>query len=220
MCTRFYVVSLADKISRLLDVELDADLPPRYNIGPQQSAWIGTERGWEEGIWGIEPRWGNQLLINARSESVAEKPTFRRAFQRSRCIVPASGFYDWDEVAAETPSLFGDAPKKTIKQQYAFSVDDGEPFAMAGIFEKSETGDQRFVVLTCEPNGLLAQIQDRMPVILDQHDISRWLDPKASGESLSDLLAPFPDSRMSRRMVNRRLNNVRNTGADLWDLDK
>ena len=212
------MVSPADEISRLLDVELDAELPPRYNIAPQQSAWIGTETGWEEGIWGIEPRWGNQLLINARSESVAEKPTFRKAFQRSRCIVPASGFYEWDEVAAETPSLFGDAPKKTIKQPYAFMVDGSEPFAMAGIFEKSESGDERFVVLTCEPNGLLAQIHDRMPVILDRHDISRWLDPKASGESLGDLLAPFPDSRMSRRMVNRRLNNVRNTGSDLWDL--
>jgi len=214
MCARFYVVSPADEISRLLDVPLDAELEPRYNIAPQQHAWIGTSQGWEDGVWGIQPNWGNQLLINARSESVDQKPTFRRIFQRHRCIVPASGFYEWDEVPAETPSLFGDAPSKVVKQPYAFFIDGGEPFAMAGIYEPAS---HHFVVLTCEPNALLAQIHDRMPVILDRHDVMRWLDTRSTAESLADLMQPFPASRMARRRVSRKLNNVRNDSPSLWD---
>jgi len=184
---------------------------PRYNIAPTQ--WVpivrmGTGGGRErrDARWGLVPSWVQDpgtfkaLLFNARSETVGEKPAFRDAARRARCVVPASGFYEWRVGAGG------------VKQPYYVHRRDGAPLALAGLFAERPQGEPSVsaTVLTTAPNALMAELHDRMPVVLDVVDLERWLDPSVRDPArLADLLRPAADDVLEAYPVDRAVGNAR-----------
>jgi putative SOS response-associated peptidase YedK len=171
--------------------------------------------------WGLVPYWsenasGAARLINARSETAIEKPAFRDAFRKRRCVIPADGFYEWREESDE-PTLdlgFDSLPGgKTHKQPYHFRRRDGHPMALAGLWEswKDAAGKrlETFTILTTEPNRTLRDFHDRMPCILDRADVDLWLSGAETPESLMPLLRSLPDEAIRWERADVRLNNVR-----------
>ena len=162
--------------------------------------------------WGLVPSWAKdmtigQRMINARAETVAEKPSFRGAFKRRRCLIPADGFYEWQ------------ARGKGPKQPYRIGRQDGAPFAFAGLWEawRGGEGDELLTctIITTEANRTLREIHPRMPVILDERDHAAWLDTTADdGKSLRPMLAPAAEELLFAYPVSMRVNNVRNDDAD------
>jgi putative SOS response-associated peptidase YedK len=207
MCGRFAQKSPAKKISKQFKVEEMSPLVERYNVAPTQAVLAVREAsdGREATFlkWGLVPSWakdpaiGNKL-INARSETVAEKPSFREAFARRRCLVPVSGFYEW--------SRRGDR-----KRPFYFYMRDDEPFAVAGLWEQweGESGTlETCALLTTEANELLAPYHDRMPVILRPEDYDLWLDADVRcSDLLSPLLRPYTHGEMSAYAVSLLVNS-------------
>jgi putative SOS response-associated peptidase YedK len=159
--------------------------------------------------WGLVPPWaedqkiGNRL-INARAETAAGKPSFRAAFKRRRCLVPADGFYEWQKVGR-------------AKQPYYIRLKDGAPFAFAGLWEHWQGADGEIIesctLLTTEANDLMRPIHERMPVMLKPEDFGRWLDRDApAGKALAALLCPYPAEAMTAYPVSAHVNNPRNDG--------
>jgi putative SOS response-associated peptidase YedK len=187
------------------------DLEPpdfqRYNAAPTQMMPVVTvedgERGLERMRWGLVPSWAGDLkigskLINACGETVAEKPAFRAAFRRRRCVVPASAFCEWIKTAEG-------------KQPLRISRRDGGLFGMAGIWEEwrgSEGRIRSFSILTTTPNELMAGIHHRMPVILSEAEEAWWLDAEADVGELRELLRPCPSGAWVAEPVNRAWNRV------------
>ena len=182
----------------------------RYNIAPTQLIPAVLESDGERIIdelrWGLIPSWakdesiGNKL-INARAETLAEKPSFRNAFRSHRCIIPASGFYEW-------------AKKGTgAKQPYYFYLKDKDVFGFAGLYEEwtnKETGEllETCTIITTEANEVLEPVHDRMPVILKAENYDQWLDPKETDTGrLEKLLVPYPAEEMASHAVSRAINN-------------
>lgn len=219
MCGRFAFYSPDEAVIRLFDVTDIAPIEARYNLAPTQN--IPVLRVDPEGArqvvplrWGLVPFWakdssiGNRM-INARAETVAEKPAFRRAFAGRRCLVLASGFYEWQRIGER-------------KQPFYITREDGDPFAMAGLWESwrdraAPDSDplETCTIVTTGPNALMAQIHSRMPVILDRAAIGLWLDTGQSADSLAGLLVPSRDKSFIAVPVSTRVNNSRNEGADL-----
>jgi len=209
MCGRFTLFE-ADKIlSKEFGVSGVPPLSPRYNIAPSQPiAAIRTPHtgaGRELALlrWGLIPSWskdpaiGNRL-INARAETVQEKPSFRNAFRRHRCLIPTNGFYEWQR-------------QERGKQPYFVRMRDERLFAFAGLWDRWESPDDGVIetcaILTTAANAVLAPIHDRMPVILPQAEYARWLDPALKDPgSLSPLLVPFPPEEMLAIPVSPRVN--------------
>src|SRR5207245_756915 len=142
--------------------------------------------------WGLVPSWADDpdigyRMINARAETVADKPAFRAAFRQRRCLLLADGFYEWKPVGKH-------------KQPYHFRLRDGKPFAFAGLWEHWEGDDKRiesFTILTTTANEVVKPVHERMPVLLAPKDFERWLDPKkAGGPALLELLRPYPPELM------------------------
>jgi putative SOS response-associated peptidase YedK len=201
---------------------LEELLAPRYNIAPSQivpvirSPQSGADLREMAGCkWGLIPYWakdpkiGNNL-INAKAETISEKPSFKHAFAKRRCLIPADGFYEWksDEVGSRVPQWI--------------SRRDRASFAFAGLWAALPTRDQSQVlhsctIVTCAPNGLISPIHDRMPVILAPDSEAAWLDPGLEPEELLALLAPAPDDLLSVRAVSDAVNDVRQDGAHLID---
>lgn len=211
MCGRFAQKSSAKKIAKKFKVEELPPLAERYNVAPSQSVLAVREAsgGREASFlkWGLVPRWakdagiGNRL-INARSETVTEKPSFREAFARRRCLIPADGFYEW--------SRRGDG-----KRPYYFQMKDGEPFAIAGLWERweSEGGPlETCTLLTTGANELLSPYHDRMPVIVRPEDYDLWLDVGVKGAGLLNLLRPYPHEGMGAYAVSPMVNSPSNDG--------
>ena len=209
MCGRFTLFE-ADKIlSREFGVSGIPPLSPRYNIAPSQpvatvrTASAGTGRELALLRWGLIPSWskdpaiGNRL-INARAETVREKPSFRNAFRRHRCLIPANGFYEWQRL-------------ERGKQPYFVRMRDERLFAFAGLWDRWESPDKGVIesctILTTVANAVLSTIHDRMPVILPRAEYARWLDPALQNtDSLAPLLAPFPAEDMLAFPVSPRVN--------------
>jgi putative SOS response-associated peptidase YedK len=209
MCGRFTLFE-ADKIlSKEFGVSGVPPLSPRYNIAPSQpiaavrTPHTGTGRELALLRWGLIPSWskdpaiGNRL-INARAETVQEKPSFRNAFRRHRCLIPANGFYEWQR-------------QERGKQPYFVRMRDGRVFAFAGLWDRWESSDNVVIetctILTTAANTVLAPIHGRMPVILPQEEYARWLDPALKDPgSLSSLLVPFPPEGMLAIPVSPRVN--------------
>lgn len=194
-------------------------LQARYNVAPMTP--IATVVQDETGAnhlammkWGLVPSWskdakmGNKL-INARAETAAEKPAFRSAFKRRRCLVIATGFYEWQQQA--------DGPKVPM----FITVQGGDPFGMAGLWENwtnPDTGEilSTCTILTTSPNALMERIHNRMPVILPREVYDDWLNVTGEDAShLQALLAPYPAEQMSAYPVSRAVNNVRNDDPSL-----
>lgn len=229
VCARFTLKTSAVVLQELFELDEIPELSPRYNIAPSQiiPAVVndGGHRAWRFFQWGLVPSWAKdpsigQNLINAKAETAAEKPSFRSAFKRRRCLLPADGFYEWTTVEpASSTTLFEDAapaPKggKPIKQPYYITLKDEGPFAIAGLYEYWEGVDagplETCTLLTIEPNELVGQYHNRMPAILRPEFYETWLDPEAqASEMLQALLQPLPAEEMAARPVTRRMNNPR-----------
>jgi putative SOS response-associated peptidase YedK len=213
MCGRFTLITPDQELAVQFNLPEVPAMPPRYNIAPTQpvaAVRLNARSGARELAWlhwGLVPSWAQDpavgsRLINARSETVAEKPAFRAAFQRRRCLVLADGFYEWQKVDG-------------AKQPYYIRLRDGSPFAMAGLWEHWEGGEgsviQSCTLLTTEPNLLIQPLHSRMPVLLAAQDYDLWLDPQVQRpERLAPLLRPYPATEMVAYPVSRRVNNPDN----------
>jgi putative SOS response-associated peptidase YedK len=154
--------------------------------------------------WGLVPSWADDpgigaRMINARSETAPEKPSFRSAFRRRRCLIPVDGFYEWKR-------------ENGSKQPYYFRIDGGRPFAFAGLWESwNKDGEIRScTILTTTANDLVEEIHERMPVILPRDRYDAWLDPEAEGEELAALLVPYPGDDLEAYPVSRFVNSPGN----------
>lgn len=215
MCGRYTLKTHRKKIQERFDVDAVPDLAPRYNLGPTQDGLVvrpGDAPATRTAAmlrWGLIPAWTKErsslpLLINARSETVASKGAFRDAFKRRRCLVVADGFFEWSR-------------KGATKQPFYFTVDQGEPFAMAGLWERwhppgapEDDAIESYAIMTTAANEVLEPHHDRMPVILDASLYEDWLNPLVTDtEVLQRVLVPFPALRMLSRAVNPRVNNIK-----------
>jgi putative SOS response-associated peptidase YedK len=196
MCGRYTLSVSPRKLASRFNVPQLPELPfdgQLYNIAPSQQMPI-VRQGLDDremvlARWGLIPTWAKDAkignsLINARADTVAEKPAFRSAFKRRRCLVAADGFFEWQATGGK------------VKQPYFISLKDKEPFGFAGLWEqwdKSEDGKtvESFSIITTEPNELMAPIHNRMPVIIGTQDYSTWLDPEEVPDTLKGLLRPF-----------------------------
>lgn len=218
MCTRYRLSIDEQELLATYVAELFLDAyRPRYNIAPTQEVPVllrrETGRRIEGLRFGLVPGWAKDLsigtrLLNARSETVSEKPSFRGAWRkRRRCAVPADGFYEWQK------SPTGSGPKTP----FAIQMADGRPFAMAGLWEAwGPDEDPLFSVtlLTTDANEELRGIHDRMPVILGSaEEWDRWIDPAVPSEALTDLLRPYPSEEMHGYPVSTYVNKPGNEGA-------
>jgi putative SOS response-associated peptidase YedK len=181
---------------------------PRFNIAPSQPILAIPNDGRNAGdffAWGLIPMWakdpsiGNRL-INARGETLAEKPSFRGSFKYKRCLILADGFYEWMAV-----------PGKKTKTPYYIHMKDRQPFAFAGLWDSWESPDGSSIktctIITTEPNELMAPIHNRMPVILHPRDHAKWLDPSPqTPERLLPLIKPFPAEAMAAHPVSTLVN--------------
>ena len=215
MCGRFTLRTPAHRLAEAFGVDALPNLAPRYNIAPTQDVVAirhgGAGRELTMLRWGLIPGWAKDpaigaRMINARAETVAEKPSFRAAFRQRRCLVAADGFYEWRKTA--------EAPKAP-KQPYYIRLESDEPFAIAGLWERwrDPAGEtvESCTLITTEANPELASIHHRMPVIVAAADYDAWLDPRpASADALHDLLRPYPGAEMTAFPIGRHVNNVHN----------
>ena len=216
MCGRYTLSVPLSNLVDSFDVQPpDFEYPPRFNIAPTQDAPViaQDQAGRRMGLlrWGLIPSWAKDpaigsRMINARSETVAEKPAFQRAFRRRRCLVPADGFFEWKREA-------GEGATKGPKTPYWIHRAAREPFVMAGLWETWDPGETAplytFTILTTEAVPSIREIHPRMPVILPASVHDRWLDPKAADEDLLPLLRPYGEG-IEAYPVSTRVNSPRN----------
>ncbi len=215
MCGRYTLVEV-DGLQRRFALEAPLpEVPARYNVAPTQTMPVVTRHSpnhLELMRWGLIPSWakdptvGNRM-INARAETVAERPAYKRALERRRCLIPASGFYEWKQTE------HGKVP-------YYIHLTDEPLFAFAGLYENWKAPDETWVrsytIITTSANDLMAPLHNRMPVILDREDEDLWLDPDATEpERLLPLLRPYPARRMAAYPVSRAVNSPTNDSPTL-----
>lgn len=210
MCGRFTLRTPAEQLMKLFDLVEAAPLKPRYNLAPTQPAPIiradaQGQRRLELARWGLVPHWADDVsighrMINARREGIADKPAFRQAIRRRRCLVPADGFYEW---------------KKTPrgKQPYLLQLASGHPMALAGLWETWDGPDgplTSFTIITGPAPKPLTWLHDRMPIILHRQDYARWLDPGVTEPAeVEGLLRPFEADALHIDRVSPVVNNPR-----------
>ena len=216
MCGRFTLSQSAEAIASVFQLNQVPTIEPRYNIAPTQPVATvlqtsARERQFQLLRWGLIPAWAKDAtmgsrLINARAETVAEKPSFRSAFRHRRCLVIADGFYEWRRQDGK-------------KQPFYFRMQNQQPFAFAGLWEhwqdpKGEAIDS-CTILTTEANELLQQIHERMPVILNPKYYDMWLDPTMQIEQLQQLLQPYSSAVMTSYPVSTKVNKPTNDTPEL-----
>lgn len=212
MCGRFDNLIARDAYRGLFKAHRlpKSNFPLRYNIAPTDQILIvridprDREREVVMARWGLIPFWMKEKPkvphINARVESVDRLPLFREAFAKRRCLIPATGFYEWQK-------------REDGKQPYRFRRKDLEPFAFAGIWEFARLAGEELLsaaMIVGEPNPLAGDIHDRMPVMLMPQDYDRWLDPGSSAAELKALLKPYDPDLMEAYAVSRIVNHVKN----------
>ena len=207
MCGRYTLTEISEHLQVRFGFEDSGIvLEPRYNIAPTQIAPVAIERGGSRVLelmrWGLVPSWAKDesigvKTINARAETIAEKPSFKRAYASRRCLVPADGFYEWRKGPGNQ------------KIPVRFVLKDRGPFAFAGLWEckRGESGSlYTFTIITTQANELVQPVHNRMPVILQPGDEKTWLDPRTSPGALPALLAPYPASGMEAYDVSTLVN--------------
>lgn len=215
MCGRFTRTSSVDTFAKLFHAHGIDEITPSYNIAPTHHLLLArnTSDGTRELAmlhWGLVPFWSKgpdpkYSMINARADSVASKPAYREPFKHHRCLIAADGFYEWKKVG------------KT-KQPYFIRLRGGQPFAFAGLWDHWEAEGQvpidSCTIITCNANLLVAEIHDRMPVILPPKVYGEWLDVGTKLDTLEGLLKPYPDIFMEVWPVGRGVNNPKNNTAE------
>ncbi len=210
MCGRYSLSKSKIELEERFQAEMLADFKPRYNVAPTQLVPVITSdspKGFSFFYWGITPDFGqnkpvSQKLINAKAETVHEKISFKNSFQRRRCLIPADGFFEWKRLGKKT------------KIPYRFTLREEEIFSFAGIWEEYETvtGEiqHTFLILTTSPNEVVADVHDRMPLILSRESEKKWLDKYSSEAELMNLLKPYPAELMLNYTVSPLVNSVQN----------
>jgi putative SOS response-associated peptidase YedK len=215
MCSRYFLDADGNVIAYTFRVPADDRIRRRYNIAPSQEApVVRAARGGAREIawlrWGLVPYWAKDAsmasrMINARGETLREKPAFREAFKSRRCAIPASGFYEWT----------GD-PKHRIP--HAISVEGRPLVAFAGLWERWKDREGRpletYTIVTTEANRFVVPMHDRMPAILAEDDLEAWL--AGSPDDAWKAIRPYPEEAMRERVVSRALNDPRNESPELW----
>ena len=213
MCGRYSLTVTPDELYRLFGIDDKLNLQPRFNVAPTQAAPVVRKTGGKKNMdmlrWGLIPPWSKDAsiaskLINARGETVAEKPSFRSAYESRRCLVPVDGFYEWRTEGGK-------------KQPFRIGFREGKPFAFAGLWESwtvpeglEDTGDtvETFTIVTTNANPKLVPIHHRMPVIVDPTDYELWLE--GGSDEANAVIKPFSQDDMAFYRVSTRVNNVRN----------
>ena len=206
------------ELAEIFDAEPLADDPGgRFNIAPTDEAIVVVQRDDRRAItsyrWGLIPHWSADAKIasrtfNARAESIASMPAFRDSFRRKRCLVPVDGFYEWRR-------------QEGVRQPYRIFRPDGQPLVLAGLWDgwkNPDTGEVRrtFTIVTTTPNSVVAELHNRMPVIVPDDAWARWLDPRpAEPGELRALLEPTEDVALEIAAASRLVNDVRNDGPEL-----
>ncbi|MEU9046617.1 MULTISPECIES: SOS response-associated peptidase [unclassified Kitasatospora] len=236
MCGRFAASSKPEAIVELFDVEQwdpEETLDPNWNVAPTDSAFVVLERTGRERPravrqlrvlrWGLVPQWSSTAetavkMINARSDTVHEKSSYRQAFAARRCILPVDGYYEWQTVPGERG--------KARKKPYFVSRADGTPLALAGLYEfwrdravppgHPEAWLVTFTIVTTDAEETLAPIHERMPLFLDPQDWDEWLDPRLTDpDGLRRLLIPPPPGALLATPVSPAVGSIRNNGPEL-----
>lgn len=220
MCGRYALYAPASRVKDHFEAstdELPGDLSPRYNAAPMQWLPVVRQRQTGERVvhllrWGLVPSWSRDesittKLINARGETLAEKASFRAAYKSRRCIVPASGFYEWKREGKE-------------KQPYYIHPADGQLFGFAGLWERWSPADggesvDTFAVVTTDANAIMRPLHDRMPVILAPSDYAAWLTKGTDPRLLTRLVAPCPEGMLQLYPVSKAVGSVANEGPGL-----
>lgn len=218
MCGRFSQSKSAETIAQVFQVNNVPALTPRYNIAPTQQIQTilqnaeQSQREFQMLHWGLIPSWAKDpkmgaRMINARAETVTEKPSFRAAFKQRRCLILADGFYEWQQ-------------QEKNKQPFYFRMNDEHPFAFAGLWEHWKSGDGEVIdsctILTTEPNDLMRPVHNRMPVIIDPKDYDLWLDTEVKKpELLQPLLRSYSAEEMTAYPVSTKVNKPVNDSAEL-----
>jgi len=222
MCGRYELHSHPAVIALAFGLAHPPDVHARYNIAPTTDVPIVrvNAEGQRELVrmrWGLVPRWAKDpsigaRMINARGETIADKPSFRMSYRRHRCLLPANGFYEWKAPAASA----GEAARK---QPLHIGMADGSLFGLAGLYERWRGDDDNVLdtctIVTTEANALVKPIHDRMPLIVAHGDYARWLDP--ANADVADLIAPYPADAMAYYPISSRVNSVRHDDASLLE---
>ena len=221
MCGRYFLHSNLDQLTELFgQLEGNIALMPRYNITPTQP--VPVIRADAQGRrhialvrWGLVPSWAREpdskySMINARAETVAEKPSFRSAYRYRRCLIPADGFYEWQK----TPGGH--------KQPYCIRRIDDEPLALAGIWETWRAADgselESCAILVTSANATVAPVHDRMPVIVDRPDFTSWLDRhQQHPDELKRFLQPAPGNLLRLYPISKKVNNPQNDSPEILE---
>jgi len=218
MCGRFVGYRNLEALQARFPIDrIDAGLSPSYNVAPAQLVPVIVRQGNENVLrtfrWGLVPFWAKDpsvgsRMINARSETVDAKPSFRSAFRTRRCLIPADGFYEWK----------GDAGQK---QPMFITLPGGEPFGFAGLWEvwddRGKAGEPLYTctILTTEASPSIRDVHHRMPVILKPEAFDQWIDESTSPDALHEILRARIEKEFTARPVSRAVNSTRNNSADL-----
>jgi putative SOS response-associated peptidase YedK len=220
MCGRFTLTATVDQLVDRFDVEFfleQEEYLPSYNVAPSQSVLAVINNGSHKRMgflrWGLIPPWAKDMsigykMINARAETLSEKPSFRNAYKNKRCLIVADSFYEWKRIDSKT------------KTPMRIKLKSDELFAMAGLWESWKSPEGKTIyscsVITTQPNELVQDIHDRMPVILKPEDEKNWLDPSISDTSkLQSLLKPLEPSLMEAYEVSPLVNSPKNNSIQL-----
>lgn len=210
MCGRFTITLEPGEFQEELDLsDLPSDFVPRYNVAPTQNVAVTRDFSahkveWMR--WGLVPAWAKDptigvRMINARAETLQEKPSFREAFNRRRCLIVADGFYEWQKFAGKQPSI-----------PHYFFLKGKKPFFFAGLWDQWQSPEGEKLVtctiITGEPNDLVRPIHDRMPVIFDRASAGGWLNPTAERSALQSMLQPYPADKMEAYPVSTLVNQA------------
>ncbi len=221
MCGRYALIKLSAVLNHFPWIEQPPLFPePKFNIAPSQSVAVVTNENDPPTVdfvrWGLVPSWAKDgsitagsRMINARAETVAEKPAFKRLLKNQRCMIPADAFYEWKK-----------NPGEKIKTPYCFQLKDKRPFAFAGLFDtwRSPDGNQlrTCTIITTAANQLLEPFHNRMPVILKDEHCRRWVGPgELPRDNIAEILAPYPADEMTAVPVSSSVNSVKNQGPEL-----
>lgn len=214
MCGRYNLRVSPAELEALFGVNDAPDFPQRYNIAPTQDVPVlhldeAGEKRLTSMRWGLIPFWSKDMkigdkLINARGETVAEKPSFRAAFKRRRCLIPASGFYEW---------------RREGKEKWPFHMHhiDDSPFAFAGLWETWQHDGSKinsFTIITTAANEFMSKIHDRMPVLIEPNQFPIWLDHDVDPDALQEFLQPVEWNNFEAVPISQTVNNARNETPD------
>lgn len=218
MCGRYALNTTAQELLDHFQLVQSIDFPARFNIAPTLEVPVIRQSPQGDRVagllkWGLVPNWSKDPAIgaklnNARGESIAQKPSFKDAFQHRRCLVPASGFYEWKAVGKD-------------KQPHFIHYRTAELLAMAGLWEswRAPSGQivRTFCVITTGPNVVMSPIHDRMPVLIQPQDWEAWLDPKVAGGDVAGLVVPAPDDLLVAWPVSKAVSWAANEGPELLE---